>query len=1118
MLKIEINENKNINLYDDSIQIFLSLISNIKKKIAFFALDHEEAIKLKNKIKLFDPQTEVWIFPDFDCPFFSNVSPTRPILLERIKTLFKLITSKKERIIFIGTISSLATKTIKKEDLIFFDVFNKSKNTYLELSKFLKKNNYEFVDTVRSKGECSVRGQIIDIFSPLENKPVRILYNFEEVEAVNYFDVYNQNNCGIVNNYLISISSEIIFNSNSIKNFRESFRKLRIKGKDDFYKSISKKNIIPGSEQFYPILYKKYDSIIDYLDGFKIFFRENSNIEFEDRLNQVVSEIPNYAKEVINEFKFYERKNIINNQFFKKNTSVFSTISNNSKTFCFSERLFLNSNQNDNLKNINKFFSSLDFEKIFFCYDSTINKKKIEKLYGNLNISYEKLSSINNTSKRFNIINISINSSFILNLKSKKLLFLSDYDFFKKIIKRKTSSEIHSDNIISEFSQLNFGDLVVHIDHGVGKFNCLTKKKINDFEQEFIELLYHNNDKLLIPIENLELISKYGFSNQTVRLDKLGLQNWQFKKATLKKKIKQIASDLINTAAKRELTKSLKIKANKIEYEKFSSSFEFTETSDQMKAIEEIENDFNSSKAMDRLICGDVGFGKTEIAMRAAFLVLSSGYQVAVICPKVLLANQHFKTFTKRFSGFDYTIKKISRFEKTSTKSKIKDKLKLGLIDLIIGTHAILSEKINFNKLGLIIIDEEQSFGVEQKERLKKKQPNAHILTLTATPIPRTLQASLLKMRDISLIKTPPLNRQNVKTYLMFYEDNLLKSIINKELKRKGQIFFVTPRIKEIEELEKKIKKTFPSINYSIIHSRLNAVEIENIYTNFFEKKIDLLLSTAMIESGLDISNVNTIIINKPYLFGLSQLYQLRGRVGRSSVQAYAYLLLEKNTALSEDRLKRLQLISKIDSLGAGFSIAANDLDIRGAGNIVGSEQSGHIKEVGIELYYKMLNEAISELKNEKISSSDWSPIINLGFSYNIPDDYIINLDLRMQIYRKISGTNEILELKKIISNLEDRFGKFPKLFNNLFKIIEIKILCKKLNIIKIDNSSKGFVFKLRNIKINYINYLISLAKNNPKKIKLLPDSKLIYISNKNDNFEKVLELKKFLESLINYA
>ena len=721
MLKIDINSEKKINLYDDSIQIFLSLISKRKKKIAFFAFNHEEAIKLKNKIKLFDPLVEVLIFPGFDCSFFSNVSPTKPILQERIKTLFQIIFSQNKRIIFIGTINSLVTKTILKEKLIFFDVFNKQKNNYLKLSDFLKRNNYEFVDTVRGKGECCVRGQIIDIFSPVENKPVRILYNFEEVESINYFDIYNQNNCGIVKRYIISPTSEIIFDFDSIKYFRESFRKFKIEGKDDFYKSISDQEIIPGSEQFYPIIYDKYNSIINYLEDFIFFFREESINDFEEKFNQVKDEIPNSKKELIKESNFYENKNIIKNQCLKINTFIFSKISNNSETYFFSEKIFLNQNKNENFKNIKKFFTSSKFEKIFFCYDSIANKNKIEKLYESLNISYENLSLIDDSSRKFNIINISVNSSFILNAENKKFLFLSDNDFFKKIIKKKTSTEIHDDNIISEFSQLNFGDLVVHVDHGVGKFNCLTKKKISDIEQEFIELIYFNNDKLFIPIENLELISKYGFSNKTVKLDKLGLQNWQLKKASLKKKIKQIASDLIATAAKRELIKSLEIIPNKMEYEKFSSMFEFTETSDQMKAIEQIEIDLNSSRAMDRLICGDVGFGKTEIAMRAAFLALSSGYQVAVICPKVLLVNQHFKTFSKRFMGFDYIIEKISRFEKESKKRKIKEKLNLGLIDLIIGTHAILSENISFNKLGLIIIDEEQSFGVEQKEKLKKK-------------------------------------------------------------------------------------------------------------------------------------------------------------------------------------------------------------------------------------------------------------------------------------------------------------------------------------------------------------------------------------------------------------
>ena len=611
------------------------------------------------------------------------------------------------------------------------------------------------------------------------------------------------------------------------------------------------------------------------------------------------------------------------------------------------------------------------------------------------------------------------------------------------------------------------------------------------------------------------MISRYGFSDKKVQLDKLGLQNWQQKKAFLKNKIKEIAQELINTAAQRKLTNSINLKPNFYEYDQFSSAFEFTETSDQVRAIKQIENDLQSEKPMDRLICGDVGFGKTEIAMRASFLVLSSGFQVVVICPKVLLVNQHFETFVKRFKGFSYNIEKISRFESYAEKKIIKDKLKLGLIDLIIGTHAILSSDVSFKNLGLIIIDEEQSFGVEQKEKLKKLKPNANILTLSATPIPRTLQSSLLNLRDISLIKTPPVNRLNIKTYLMIGEERLLKKIIENELKRKGQIFFVTPRIQDVLELEKRFKKLFKNLNYSVIHSKLNSSTIDKVYNDFFSKKTDLLLSTAMIESGLDISNVNTIIINKPYLFGLSQLYQLRGRVGRSSTQAYAYLLLEKNIPLTDNRMHKLNLISKINKLGAGFSIAANDLDIRGSGNIVGAEQSGHIKEVGIELYYKMLNETISELKNEKKVDSDWSPSINLGFSFNIPDNYIVNLDIRMQIYRRISGIEEIEELREVIKNLEDRFGKFPNLFENLFKIIEIKILCKKLNIKRVDKSKFGYVMELRNDQTIYIDKLINIAKLNSEKIKLLPKSKVMYKSMSIESDKNLNEFKVFLESLI---
>ena len=571
----------------------------------------------------------------------------------------------------------------------------------------------------------------------------------------------------------------------------------------------------------------------------------------------------------------------------------------------------------------------------------------------------------------------------------------------------------------------------------------------------------------------------------------------------------------MKTAAKRKLIKGEKIIHNKLEYEKFSSLFEFTETSDQIKAIEQIENDFLSGNPMDRLVCGDVGFGKTEIAMRAAFLAISAGFQVAMICPKVLLVNQHYETFNKRFRNFNYNISKISRLESYENKKRIKENISSGLIDIVIGSHALLSDEIKFKNLGLIIVDEEQSFGVQQKEKLKKIKPNTHILTLSATPIPRTLQSSFLKIRQISLIKTPPINRINVKTFLTIYDDQFLKKIIKNEIDRKGQVYFVTPKISDQNIIKKKILKIFPNLKFAIINGKLNPKDLENIYNDFFNKKIDLLISTAMIESGLDNSNVNTIIIDKPYLFGLAQLYQLRGRVGRSSVQAFAYLMLEKNLKINDERLNRLKIISQISSLGSGFSIATHDLDMRGGGNIIGSEQSGHIREVGIELYYKMLNETINKIKNENIEQDEWSPSIKLGFSFNIPNNYISNIDTRINIYRKISNITENANLLEIVDDLKDRYGKLPESFENLFKIIEIKILSKKNCIKKIDDCHEGYVLEFKENEINYIDKLIELAKLHPKKIKLLPKSKMMYVTIVKNKLEKISELKKFLKLLV---
>jgi len=1117
MLKIKDNLKQKIKIEDSSIQIFLSLISKKNKKIVYFTRNHDESIQLKKNIRLFDLDVEVLTFPDFDCSFFSNISPTREVLHERINSLNRLSSSIKKRVILICSLSSIISKTIPREKFLKtkFCINNKTKNIYQYLKTYLNVNNYEFVDIVRNKGEYCVRGQIIDLFSPIEDLPVRILFNLDDVESMYFFDRHKQNNDRETNSYNLLPPSEIVFDEDTIKFFRESFRRCKIKNKDEFYKSISSNVIIPGSEQFFPILHSKFSPIFDYLDGFVFYIKEDVLDQYEEIYSALTQDIFQENEMILEKTDFFLKKH----DFFKylnNNLFNFTNFNADKNTSFFSEKITLSKNKKKNLIFLRQFINNKKSEKIFFCCNSKTSRIRFEKFFNESRISYSVSDNFNNLDDNFlYLLKLSLDSSFYIIIDDQKINFFSENDFFEKTSTKQTLKGISKDNIINEFTQLNLGDLVVHVDHGLGRFNGLKKKKIHAVDYEFIEILYHNDDKLLIPISNLELISRYGFSDKKVQLDKLGLQNWQQKKALLKNKIKEIAQELINTAAQRKLTNSINLKPNFYEYDQFSSAFEFTETSDQVRAIKQIEHDLQSEKPMDRLICGDVGFGKTEIAMRASFLVLSSGFQVVVICPKVLLVNQHFETFVKRFKGFNYNIEKISRFESYSEKKIIKDKLKLGLIDLIIGTHAILSSDVSFKNLGLIIIDEEQSFGVEQKEKLKKLKPNANILTLSATPIPRTLQSSLLNLRDISLIKTPPVNRLNIKTYLMIGEERLLKKIIENELKRKGQIFFVTPRIQDVLELEKRFKKLFKNLNYSVIHSKLNSSTIDKVYNDFFSKKTDLLLSTAMIESGLDISNVNTIIINKPYLFGLSQLYQLRGRVGRSSTQAYAYLLLEKNIPLTDNRMHKLNLISKINKLGAGFSIAANDLDIRGSGNIIGAEQSGHIKEVGIELYYKMLNETISELKNEKKVDSDWSPSINLGFSFNIPDNYIVNLDIRMQIYRRISGIKEIQELREVIKNLEDRFGKFPNLFENLFKIIEIKILCKKLNIKRVDKSKFGYVMELRNDQTIYIDKLINIAKLNSEKIKLLPKSKVMYKSMSIESDKNLNEFKVFLESLI---
>ncbi len=1105
-----------------SLEILLAQEVLKNNKIAYFASDDSSLNLLKRNLLRINNKFNIIEFPSFDCSFFSNLSPTSSNKSNRIKALYNLIFENCDNTIFLSSLDAITTNTLHYNFVKSFNlILNlKTPSSYTEILNYIEKAGYEKVDFVHNKGEFAIRGEIIDIFSPIYEFPLRILFDFEKVESLNLFSTENQLSFKAIDLYKISLSSEFQFNNENIVCFRRLFRKLKITNKNDYYKSISEKNILPASEQFFPILNENYDSIFKYLKKFNFYFDQDFQVDFKKILNDKINsnnELKNLEKIGSNFFFSHdelmisvkERNYLLSNNFLEKQDKEVKIFSSK---FDF---------KNDKIKNQNKILDLLKNQELkIFCVTSKINEKKISNLLNSQNVSFKKISNINfhilkNSKFRIFIFDYVIDSSFVINsIDFNRLYFISDQDFYDKTYKKAVSRPIKEENLIDDYSSLKIGDYIVHNDHGIGKYNGLKSKIFNNITYEFLELIYHGDDKLLIPVENLSLISKYGQGEISVALDRLGLQNWQQRKANVKKRIKEIAETLIKTAAERKLQKGEVLIAKTFEYEKFSSEFEFTETSDQLKSIQQIENDLSSGKPMDRLICGDVGFGKTEIAMRAAFITVSSGYQVALICPKLLLVNQHFINFRKRFNNFNYQINKISRAENIKEKELIKNNLKLGNLDILIGTHAILSNDISFKKLGLIIIDEEQSFGVEQKEKLKKLKPNCHILTLTATPIPRTLQSSIFQLKNISLIKTPPLSRLNIKTYLMLKDEIQIKKIIEAEIRRDGQIFYVCPRISDLEFVKQNIKNFLPDLKFDVIHGRLSSKEVDESYNRFFKKESNLLLSTAMIESGLDISNVNTIIIDKPNLFGLSQLYQLRGRVGRSSRQAYAYLILEDFKSIGENSLKKLKIISKIKALGSGFSIASSDLDLRGGGNIVGSEQSGHIKEVGLELYYKMLKDTVNELKNNKKVDSNWTPSIKLGFPISIPDDYIEDLDLRLNLYRKISNINNIEDLEEMLLTLKDRFGKIPSSLKNLFHIIEIRIEAKKLSIKKIDYSNKGFVLEFKNDSMMDVDKLIRLVKRNPDFLKLMPGSKLFYKNTNDKDVDKIRDLKKILHTI----
>ena len=1099
---------------------------NLDNNILIIARDLKRYQQLKDGLEFF-LNKDVLLYPQWDCVPYDRISPNKLITSKRLETLSRLSNEKKKNKIILTTIQASCQRTLSLDEV---------KNKFIALKpgevidinnlvNFFVSNGYEKTPTVREHGEFSVRGGIIDFYSPL-NKPIRLDLFGNTIDSIKSFDLISQRSLELLKEIFVYPASEIILNDKTIENFRINFNKKfgSQKEKVKIYDSISEGISYPGMEHWLPFFYNKTGSIFDYIDKPIILldhlydsslddFLETVNDHFQSRKDYDDNKLSKVENKYfsIEPSNLYQNKEEYNKNLYSRNCIRISpfkkpdAINLNGKASTKYSNIKSNRNDSSSYENLKS--DILDFtkknKKIIIACSSLGSSERVAKILINNGIlsNFKNLESFKNINqKNIYLTVLNLNSGFHFD----DYIFISEQDIFGEKFYRPRIIR-KAENFIREISSVMPGDAVVHVDHGIGRFENLSTLEINNAKHECLLIKYANDDKLYLPVENIEVLSRYGSDISDEMLDKLGGISWTTRKENLKKKIKFLAEELISVAAKRQLSKAEMFNVPEDFYEEFCSRFSFEETNDQLNAINDVLNDFEKGLPMDRLICGDVGFGKTEIALRASFLAAMSGKQVSILAPTTLLARQHYETFKDRFKGFPINVFELSRL--TPKKDSVIKSINSGSCDIVIGTHSLLGEKINFSDLGLLIIDEEQHFGVKHKEKIKKLRDNVHVLTLTATPIPRTLQLAMTGVRDLSIIASPPIDRRAIETYVFPNDPLVVKEALLRERHRGGQSFYVVPRISDIKDIEEYFKEFIPEINYITVHGQMPSKQIEDRINDFYMGSYDVLISTTIIESGLDIPNANTLIIHRSDMFGLSQLYQIRGRVGRSKVKAYAYLTYKEHKKLGKKALKRLEVLQSLDSLGAGFNLASYDLEIRGSGNLLGEEQSGQIKEVGIELYQNMLEETIDELKNttQKNKNNQWSPKISLPLSILIPEDYISDLTIRMEIYKRLSSIILEEEIDEIAAELIDRFGSLPQEVETLIDTIGLKNLCKKTNIEKIDCGNNGFLISFKNNTFSNPEELIKYINNKKNFISIRSDQRL---------FVKFKEQK---ENLIDY-
>ncbi len=1105
-------------------RVLLDEVEKQQGPVLHVARDDKRLAALQAALRFFAPSMPVVVFPGWDCLPYDRVSPNADISARRMATLAGLIHGMPERFILLTTLSA-ATQKIPARSVLKDAAFSAKVGNRIDekaLRQFLVRMGFVQSPTVTEPGDYAVRGGIIDIYPPGDLGPVRLDLFGDVLDGARRFDAATQRTTEKLEVVELAPVSEIILDEAAITRFRQNYRiEFGAAGTDDpLYEAVSAGRKHQGAEHWLPFFHDSLETLFDYLPKATITMDNQTEAAREARWDTIADQYETRRLAMSNRSKM--------DSVYKPCLPAALYLDGDDWKAAIGNRRILHLaplpqptglNVIDAGARVGRNFAPERQQESLSLFGALASHIKVRLQSGPVVVaSYsdgarERLMGLiedEGVGEAIAIPDASRVGKSGLYLvvwalehgfEAPDLTVISEQDVLGDRLIRTSRKKRRAENFLTETQSLSPGDLIVHVDHGIGRYKGLEVITAAGAAHECLLLEYAEKSKLYLPVENIELLSKYG--HEEGLLDRLGGGAWQAKKSRLKERIREMADKLIRVAAERALRKAPVLEPPPGMWDAFSARFPYQETDDQLRAIEEVIDDLTSGLPMDRLVCGDVGFGKTEVAMRAAFVAAMSGVQVAVIAPTTLLARQHYHSFAERFHGFPINVRQLSRFVSTKEANATRDAMSRGTADIVIGTHALLAKGVRFQNLGLLVIDEEQHFGVAHKERLKQLRSDIHVLTLTATPIPRTLQLSLTGVRDLSIIGTPPVDRLAIRTYVSEFDSVTLREALLREHYRGGQSFYVVPRISDLPEIEEFLKEQLPELTYVVAHGQMAAGELDDRMNAFYDGKFDVLLATTIVESGLDIPTANTMIVHRADMFGLAQLYQIRGRVGRSKTRAYAYLTTKRRTRLTPAAEKRLRVLSSLDTLGAGFTLASQDLDIRGAGNLLGEEQSGQMRDVGFELYQSMLEEAIAKIRAgemEGLSEADdqWAPQINLGVPVLIPEEYVPDLDVRLGLYRRLSSLSKKVELEGFAAELIDRFGKLPREVNTLMLVVRIKAMCKRAGIAKLDGGPKGATIQFHNDKfaspqglVEFIQDQRGLAKVKDNKIVVRRDWKV---------------------------